>query len=91
MLLTFLCPTAQEDDQGIAVLAEIDPVAGAEIYPAFENTGADTRDAGQVSLLHPDQRGRRLGRCLSVEPIEPSGVRATAFGVDVLPDLNDRQ
>ena len=30
LLLTLLGPTAQEDDQGITVLAEIDPVAGAE-------------------------------------------------------------
>ena len=42
LLLTLLDATAQENDPGLAVFAKIDPVAGAEIYPAFEYTGTDT-------------------------------------------------
>ncbi|MCY4533995.1 MAG: hypothetical protein OXB91_01425 [Bryobacterales bacterium] len=87
-MLALLRPAAQEDDQGIAVLTEIDPLAGAEVDAAFEYTGTDTHDAGEVSLLHADQRGRRLGCCVRVEPTKPFGVRATASGVDLLPDFN---
>ena len=39
--LAFLGPAAQENGQRIAILAEIDPVAGAEVYPVLEDTGAD--------------------------------------------------
>ena len=85
LLLTRLGSTTQEDDQGIAFPAEIDPVAGARVYPAFENPGAHALSIGEVALLHPDQRRRHPGRRLRVKPIEPSGIRAAAFGVKVLP------
>ena len=67
LLLSLLGPTAQEDDQDIAFLAEIDPIAGAEVYPAFEDTGAHALSVGEVALLHPDQRRHHLGRGLSVK------------------------
>ena len=88
LLLTRLGSTTQEDDQGIAVPAEIDPIAGARVYPTFENTGTHALRVGEVALFHPDQRRRHLGRSLSTKAVEPSGIRTAAFGVKVLPDLN---
>jgi hypothetical protein len=41
LLLAFLCTAAEKDDQLVAVLAEINPVAGSEIYPAFKGTHSD--------------------------------------------------
>ena len=88
LLLTRLGSTAQEDDQGLAVPAEIDPVAGARVYPAFQDTGAHALSVGEVALLHPDQRRHHLGCDLGVKSIEPSGIRAAVFGVNVFPDLH---
>ena len=73
-LLSLLGPTAQEDDQGIAVLAEIDPVAGAEVYPVLEDASAHTLSVREIALFHPDQRCRHFGCGLGVKPIEPSGI-----------------
>ncbi len=46
----------------IAVLAKINPVAGAGMNPVLVNTRANTRDVRQIALLHPDQRRRHFGR-----------------------------
>ena len=86
-----LGPTTEENDQGIAVPAEIDSIARAEVYPAFEDTGAYAFDTGEVSVLHPDQCCHYLGRSLRIKSIEPSGVRATAFGIDIFPDFDHRR
>src|SRR5579862_3220718 len=40
-LLPFLRATADENDKAIAVLAEVDTVAGSEVDPAFINARAD--------------------------------------------------
>ena len=58
-------------DQGIAVPAETDPVARAEIYSTFKNSGTDTRNAGEVPLHYPYERRRSPGCCLIAKPIAP--------------------
>ena len=88
--LACLGPAAQENDQRLAVPAKIDPVAGPEVYPVFQDTSADTLDAGEVSLLQPDQCRRYLRRSPGVQPIEPSRIGATAFPVDIFPDRDHR-
>ncbi len=62
-LLAFFGATTEQDDEGISILAEINPVAGAEIYAVLEDTGPDALGVGEVALLYPDQSRRHLGRC----------------------------
>ena len=87
-LLSLFCPTTQKDDQDIALLAEIDTMAGVEVYPGFENTGAHALCVGEVALLHPDQLHHYLGHSVSVRLIELSSVGTAAFGVNSVQDFN---
>ena len=48
LLLTRLGSTTQEDDQDIAVPAEIDSVAGARVYPTFEDPSSHALSIGKV-------------------------------------------
>ena len=42
LLLALLRSAAEKDNQIDSVLAEIDPVAGSEIYPAFKDTRSNS-------------------------------------------------
>ncbi len=87
-MLALLGTTAEQDDEGVSVPAEIDPGAGAEIYAVLGDTGPDALGAGEIALLHPGQGRRHLGRRAGIETIEPLGEWAAALGVDVFPDLD---
>ena len=88
--LTPLGPATQEDDQRVGVLAQIDPIAGGEVYPGFEHTGADALDAREVSHFQLEQGCRHFGRSPGIEPFEPSRIRAATVEVDLFPDCGYR-
>jgi hypothetical protein len=48
-LLAFLGPAANQNDQAVAVLAEVDAIAGTEVDLVFENSRAGGR-GGRSSL-----------------------------------------
>jgi hypothetical protein len=73
-LLTFFYATAKQDDESISILAKIDAISGAEIYPAFENACADTFGIGQIALLHAHQGSYNFGSSRRIQAIKPFGV-----------------
>jgi hypothetical protein len=73
-LLALLRAATQQDDKLLAVFAEINPVARAEIELVFENSRADTLDVREISCGDPNQRGRYLRRGMSIQAIEPRRV-----------------
>ena len=88
LLLALLGATAKQDDESVPVLAEIDPVAGAKIYPAFKDTSADSFGVRKIALFDSDQGCRHLGGRAGIQPIESPGVGTAALGIDIFPDLN---
>ena len=81
MLLTGLRSAAEENDQGAAIPAEIDPVAGTGAYSILKNAGTSSFCVGEVYLFHAGQRGRDSGGRGGVEAIEPPSVEAAALGI----------
>jgi hypothetical protein len=49
--LTFFRPSADKDYKTIPILAEVNPLARAEIYPVLMNTGPNALGVGQITLL----------------------------------------
>jgi hypothetical protein len=77
-LLPLLGTAAQQDDQCLSLLAEIDPVAGAEIEPQFQDARADALCSREVATFKPVQS--YSDSCLRIvfELIEPSVERIAA-------------
>src|SRR5271156_974318 len=84
LLLTFFRSATNENYHSIAVFAEVNPVARTKINAAFINSGSHALDAGHIALLHARQSSRHFHRRFSVQPLEPSGVRAAPARVQVL-------
>jgi hypothetical protein len=87
-LLAPLRAADEQDDQLVAVPAEIDPVAGADIDPPLGNALADRLHVPEITGLHPGERGAHLQCGTSVEAFEPVGKRTRAFLGLVLDDVN---
>src|SRR5579862_5021464 len=50
LMLAFLGTAAEQNDEAVSVLAEINAVAGPEIDAALEYAGTDTLDVREVAL-----------------------------------------
>ena len=88
LLLTRLGSTTQEDDQGIAVPAEIDPVAGARVYPAFEDPVPTPLVLERLPCSIRTSAVATLAAACAPRRLNHLGIRTAAFGVKVLPDSN---
>jgi hypothetical protein len=44
---------AEQDNQPIAILAEVDTIPRAEIHSQFKDTGANSLDHGEIAGLQP--------------------------------------
>ena len=55
-LLSLLRAASQQDDNGLAIPAEINPITGTKVDPIFQNAFSDAFDVGEIALLHPSQR-----------------------------------
>ena len=86
-LLARLRAAAEEHDPGIAIPAEVDPVARTEVDAAFEDVRPDTPGVGEVSPLHAEQCGRHLDRGACVEAIESPRIGTAASSIDVFSDF----
>jgi hypothetical protein len=49
VLLPLFRFAAEKDDNFFAVFSKINPVAGAEMNPAFKNTGPNTLNVGEIA------------------------------------------
>ena len=54
-LLSLLRSATQKDKQNIAFSTKVDPIAGAKVYPAFNDACTHTSCIGKVTILHPGQ------------------------------------
>ena len=70
-MLAFLGTAAEQNDEAVSVLAEINAVAGPEIDAALEYAGTDTLDVREVALRQTGQRRRHFGGSLRAQAVEP--------------------
>jgi hypothetical protein len=64
LLLAFLGAAAEQNDEAVSVLAEINSLAGPEIDAALEHPGTDALDVREVALRQTGQRRCHLGGSL---------------------------
>jgi hypothetical protein len=83
VLLAFFRAAAKQDDNGVAVFAEVQAVAGTEINAIFVNAGSDALGVGKIALLDSRQRDRYFGRRFSVEAIRPMGEWTASGSVEI--------
>src|SRR5580692_6999832 len=75
LLLAFLGAGAEQNDEAVSVLAEINAAAGSEIDAALEHSGTDALDVREVALRQTGQRRCHLGGSLRTQAVEPGRVR----------------
>ena len=83
LLLTFFRSAPNQDDQPVAIFAEVNAVAGTKINPVLVDTGANALGVGKITLLDACQSSGHLGRCLLVQTIGPRGKRASSAPIQV--------
>ena len=82
-LLTFFCSAANQDYKPVPIFAKVNSVTWTKINPVLVNTRSNAFGVGQIALLHARQSSRDLGRRLSVQMVEPSGIRTASAPVKV--------
>jgi len=87
VLLALLGAAAEQDDQPLAILAEIDPITGAECDPEFENAGTDAFDVREITQRKPGQSRRHLRGGLRVQAVEPGLVGVAASRIEIFPNI----
>jgi hypothetical protein len=75
---SFVCmrpstPAPPQFHKTVSVLAEVDAVAGAEVYLVFKDAGPDAFGLREIPLFHPRQRDGDLGCRRRVESFQPLG------------------
>ena len=88
LCLALLGPPAEQKYQGVAVPAELDPVARSDVDAPFHHSASDASDVGQVPRLHAGQGRSHLGRGGGIETVEPAAKWTAAQFIDALPDLD---
>ena len=82
-------PTAQENDQRVAVLPVIHAVAGAVVYPQLANPFAYALPIAEESSFQSVQpRHDACTRGVIPEAVQPVGQRSLTFGSLVLADFH---
>src|SRR5260370_27175578 len=71
LLLAALRTSRQQNQEPVAVLAEVDPVSWPEIDPEFLDPCPDALHIGKVAKLNARQRNRHLRGGLSIEALKP--------------------
>src|SRR3546814_21090953 len=74
-LLTPLGAARKQDDQLLAVLHQIEPVARSPLDPVFAKSAADPFDVRHIAELEPTQPCRTFRRRLANAGIEPENGR----------------
>jgi hypothetical protein len=88
LLLALLRAAGNQNHKALAILAEVDSVAGAEVDFAFKNAGTNACDLREIPLLHTRQRDGHFGGCHRVESFEPLGEPFVSGFVNVAAQLN---
>ena len=87
-LLAVLGSPGKKDDDALAVLTEVNPVARSEINPALEDTRTNTLHVGEVPQPYSVKGSCHFSRGFRVQAIQPFAKRAMIVAILVLSDLN---
>ncbi|MGO8955266.1 MAG: hypothetical protein ACLPWS_07585 [Rhodomicrobium sp.] len=86
--LRLLVPAAEQNHEFLAVLPEIDAIAGTLIYLALENAFAHTFRIREVALLHAGDLNSNLRRSPRLKRAEPASKGAPPFFVQIFNNRN---
>src|SRR3990170_6624287 len=75
LLLSLLCPAAEQDYKTLAVSAEVNSIPRAEIDNILLQARPNAFRVGEISLRHPRNCHRHLGSGLCVQIVKPFSVR----------------
>ena len=89
--LALLGSSSKQNDHGVTISAEVDPVAGSSVHAVLQHPAADSFDAGQIPGSYALNDQPHPGRHPTVKSIEPVGKRAAAPVTDVLPNIDHEQ
>ena len=70
--LALLGSPANQDDHCLAVLAEVDAVAGPKVDPVLEDAASDAFHVRDIPQLNPRQRRRHPGGSCRIQAVEPA-------------------
>ncbi len=87
MLLALLGAAAEQNNHPLAVLAEINPVAGAEIDPHLEHAGTNAFDVRDIAQGQPGQSGRHFRGGWGVQSVKPNSVKVAALPIEIFANL----
>src|ERR1035441_7073865 len=87
-LLSLLAAAPEQDDQTLAVLAEVNAIAGAEVETEFGDSGTYAFCGREVALFHAQHGSDDANARSRVELDDSIPVRSAAACVDVLPHLD---
>src|ERR1035437_7343334 len=68
LLLPFLRTAANQNYQAVAILAEVDAVAGTEVDLVFKHAGTNALDLREIPLLQTRKRNSHLGGGRRIDP-----------------------
>jgi hypothetical protein len=88
LLLAPFGPASQQNDDLLAILAEVDSIAGPEIDSIFEHARSHAFHVRQIALSQALQSHRYLCGSLRIEPIEPTCEWTAPVRVEVLSDVH---
>src|SRR5487761_1164571 len=88
LVLPFLCTAAKQDDELIAVFAEINPVAWTEIDLVFRDAFTNRLNRGRIASGNTFQRDGDFGCGCNIEAVKPRPVFVTTTSVQVLTNPN---
>ena len=86
-LLCFLGAAAKQDDQGFAILGQVDAIAWSPVDLVLTNT-PKSNDVRGIAEFKPGLGDRNLGGGLCIQPVEPSLVGAGAIFLNVFFEPN---
>src|SRR5687768_11311247 len=64
VMLAFLRPAAEQDQQALAIAAKVDSITGAEVDAVFLNPASNALRIGEVPLCHSSNSERHFRRRL---------------------------
>jgi hypothetical protein len=90
-VLALLRPAGEQNHDGAAILADIDPISGPKIGSVLEDASADTLNVREISKPQPTKCCRNFGGGGSVETPKLGRKRARTCAIEVFEDRQLRQ
>jgi hypothetical protein len=87
-ILALLGAASEQYHQPVAVLAEVNSIAGAKVDSVFKNTGTKTLNIREVALPHAIERYRHFDGSCYIQVIEPFGIGTIAIVIKVFSYFN---